>query len=917
MNGIVESNSVIFAGPFLGEFGWELSHWAPHVRWLRKQYSGKQLIVASYPGRQSLYHQFVDDFWALPDWFVDTHYDCDCFEALCGSRIQAKLMDYYKNQLAKFFLPQNVIWTKPPRGFNKILREMNHVHFDKLTPSVTGDTIATKIIQEHKNKPIVIIFARAMQRETFLNIQTNQINFCEDFKEALPSNNWPRSHWEDLFDMLYKQYSKQITFVIGGTKGGNCLLNVSKTYRDVIDLTQYDSNRSLDITIAMLNKALCSISSQSGPTHLSVQCGCPSFIYGHEQQRCAIDDNPLGTDVVFLETKIGMYNDLPEVFYKDAAIYIKQLLGEKLGRETFDTGNGELEHMDELVRTGKMKVIDPEVFYKDAAIDNELKANEFMNTKGEVFIYSPESYSEKSEDWIKNITSEQTLLDKYADPWHQGYINRWKNWFANIEINGRILDIGFQNGNTLYQFSQKYPNIKIDALDFNPGLLNAIPFYKKLMPNLDDIWIGECQSINKPDKYYDYISALDFFEHLPENIYFKTIQECYRLLKNGGHIFVYVGKSGATAHINERPDEQVIKDMQYYGFEKIQNIQGMFVFRKQNKNMENKPVRFAKPKKTIKKIGMVGVFDVNGSTNRPLGQAFVNDNRDVDVFNYRTVANEIGHDAMNKEIVKFAMNYDMIVFCKCNGVTAATIKECSQYAITVWYMMDALVHLQSDANYYDMAKAADINIVTTKAVHDELTNIHNLKNVYHVLQGVSPKEFHPISEKIEKQYDVVFIGQRTKKRDKYIDIISKSGFTVKAHGPGYGDEVYGNDFNIACAKGRILLAINNTEPGLDGFSDRILRYMATGGCVLTEYSKGLEQYFSPSHLFWFKTEERLILALQDAMLNEAITQSVAQRGYQHVIDNYTWDKVVEQIFQIVEKMEKDHDKNRKTDNLRI
>lgn len=851
----LESNSVVFAGPFMGEFGWELSHWAPHVRWLRAQYKGKKLIVASYPGRQPLYYDSVDEFWQLPEDFVSKKYDCDCFEALSKDGHYAKLIEYFRTELKSKYKPENVIWTKTPRGFNKVLRQCNHVIFKKLEPSDYAEQSTRKLIENYGNKPVVILFAREVSRKMFLDINHNRPAYVEDIPQGLPTRNWPRSHWEDMFEMLYARYSKKITFAIGGTKGGNCLLNIAGKHNDVIDLTNLDISESLDITIAFLNQALCSISSQSGPSHVSVQCGCPSFIYGHEQQRHAIDDNPLHTDVAFFETQLGLYNDPPDIVFKEASIYINALMVEKAAK-TLDVNTG----------------------------------NEFINAKGETFVYSPETYADGLEPWLKNIESETVLLEKYESSWYQNYINRWKHWFAGIFLpEGRLLDIGFQDGKTLYQLSQKYPELKIDSLDFNPGLSKAIPFFKKLMSNLDNIWIGDCQKVNKPDGHYDYIHCLDFFEHLPHDVYLKTIQECHRLLKTDGVMYVYTGKTDANAHIHLISNESVISDMESNGFEFVQNISDMLVFQREILTV-----------KKIRKIGMVGVFDNPNSSNIPFGKAFVNAGFKVDVFNYRTIARQVGIAQMNLEIVKFAASYDLIIFCKGNSITPETIAACSRITRTLWYMMDSKQHLEMDTTYFGMARAAHFNVVTTKDVSDALTAA-GVSNVHTIVQGVDPKQFHPV-EGVEKKYDVVFIGQRTSKRDVIIGSLLDAGITVACYGPGWADTAYGEDFNNACAKGRILLAINNTDPDQDSFSDRVLRYMATGGFVVTEYSKGLEKYFTDEiELSWPHPGHDLSDHIKKFLGNPEAMKRIANAGHAHVLKNYTWAKVAENIMNIVQE----------------
>ena len=298
MQNEIKSNSIVFAGPFMGEFGWELSHWAPHVRWLRNQYQGKQIIVSSYSGRQPLYQGVANEFWPLPDWFVSKKYDCDCFEALSQDNHYEKLVTFYGDELGRRFAGKNVLWTKTPRGFNKILRKMNQVIYQKLQASIGAEKIVDELILKNGNKPIIIFFARNINRKMFLDIVNNKNAYVEDhYPDGLPTRNWPKSYWYDLFKAIYNRFGKQFTIAIGGTKDGNCLLEAAQIYDDVIDLTEFDVNQSLDITIAMLNRAFLSISSQGGPTHLSVQCGCKSFIYGHEEERHTQTDNPLQTAI--------------------------------------------------------------------------------------------------------------------------------------------------------------------------------------------------------------------------------------------------------------------------------------------------------------------------------------------------------------------------------------------------------------------------------------------------------------------------------------------------------------------------------------------------------------------------------------------------------------------------------------------
>jgi len=357
--------------------------------------------------------------------------------------------------------------------------------------------------------------------------------------------------------------------------------------------------------------------------------------------------------------------------------------------------------------------------------------------------------------------------------------------------------------------------------------------------------------------------------------------------------------------------------MGLHGFRFVEEISDLLVFEKKfidelesldsYKKVISAPHPGPFPNKTceIKKIGFVGVFDNPDSTNIPFATAFQKAGYHVEVFNYRTVASEIGIGAMNNELVKFADTFDLIIICKGNGITPETINSCSLKTKVCFYMMDALSHLDSDPTYYDMARSSSLSIVVAGEVAEALIT-NGVNNVHHILQGIDPFQFRPIANK--KDCNIVFIGQCTEKRKKILDdmvasLSNTKGFSIRAYGKGFNKEVYGDEFNRACSGGDILLAINNTNSDQDSFSDRILRYMATGGCVVTEYSKGLEKYFvNGKHLAWPVGDETLTSVIQRLLKHPKMMEQMAKNGYEHVLENHTWDKVAKQIIEIAEKL---------------
>lgn len=850
----LKSNLLVFAGPFLGEFGWELSHWVPHVRWLkRKHYAANHVIVASYPGRQALYYGIVDEFWPLPDWFTEKKYDCDCFEALCPHEDYARILkhfrDLYKNQFSE------IIETRTPRGFNKVIRENNQVLFEKLKSSKTADETCQAMIEQYGNKPTILIFAREVYRKMFLDIKLNRPVSCDVLKTPLPSRNWPQSHWIKLFDMLYNKYKDQVTFAIDGTAGGNCLLEKAQV-DDVINLCEANS---LDTTIAFLNHAMLSISSQGGSTHLALQCGCPSFIYGHEEKRHAVDDNPLKTEVTFFATDINHYADSPQALYRDICIAIDELLE----RKTVTSDQWP-------VINEKKSEMDDNLVYWDQRYKIMAKENVVGHRA-----WTDEQYKTELNIWSSKL---QPFLNYIKVNRELGTVNR----------EPKVLDFGCGIGRfmpLLSKHSDKY---------FGCDILEApIREARKIIIDIQRLAVINKHQIPFDNTNFDLIFSCVVLQHvIDQNLLNHYINQFYERLNSHGHVLIVENISSAPSnnYLAFRSREKYIEMFKTGGFELIKAD----IF--ESSNEPHAILLFGKKQKEIKKVGIVGVFDVSGSTSIPFGRVFEKLGCEVKELNYRTIAASEGMGQLEFAIIATSLEMDMMIFSKCNGISDKIIEEASNNCITVFHMVDAISHLQGP-EYYRKAQACHFSIVTTRAMKDALEVGGVTKPIYHIIQGIDPEEFYPVIA--DKKYDVVFIGTQSEKRDRILSKLIDWKYSVKAYGHGYDRVVKGEVFNRACCEGRICLAINNTDANIDSFSDRMLRYMATKSCVLAEYSEGLEHYFeNGEHLVWFRETDDVRQVIYILLKIENRRKRIAQSGYEKVIEQYTWDKVTKEIIQI-------------------
>ncbi len=252
----------------IGELGWLLQRGVSRLRYLKfHKYQDRKFIIFMNPA----FHVFVQDFIYvtidLPEWFYELNLEKDCYESplpdsppgsLTPPDVYARLIEYFR----QFYNKDKAIELWPPRGCNPIIDKRVQIF-----TRYTSDTL------EQTDKPIISVFPRHRKRASNRNV--------------------PSFVWKELVDKLVEDF----IVVLGGTPDGACLTDYD--HPNVINLIRYDGSDKMERIIHYLNNSVCSISSQSGLTHVSLLSGCPTYIIGHEKRRHAEDENRLGVPVSF------------------------------------------------------------------------------------------------------------------------------------------------------------------------------------------------------------------------------------------------------------------------------------------------------------------------------------------------------------------------------------------------------------------------------------------------------------------------------------------------------------------------------------------------------------------------------------------------------------------------------------------
>jgi hypothetical protein len=209
-------SQILFAGPWVGEFGWELMHWQGFLRKLAPRY--RKVIVSCRAGQEALYADFAHEFV-----LHDVRGTADC------------------NRLLKVDNPEELsrVLSLVPKGAD-LLRPLGaqpherqrFVKFGKARPELATD---------------VLIHPRGRGHGT--------------------DRNWSRENWERLLERLAPL----------GLRVG-CIGLTGATQELAGDFAEF-RDRPLADTCDLMASTRLVVGPSSGPMHLASLCGTPHLVW--------------------------------------------------------------------------------------------------------------------------------------------------------------------------------------------------------------------------------------------------------------------------------------------------------------------------------------------------------------------------------------------------------------------------------------------------------------------------------------------------------------------------------------------------------------------------------------------------------------------------------------------------------------
>ena len=252
------SDKVLIAGPWLGEFGWELFAWHGYIRALAEEFD--ETICITRKNSKNLYTDFADKVLeydsnvGVPDMFFMPNVQINGI--LLNSILKENNIDISDKNVT--WLPARKIGQPPMTHFSEAFT------FGNL-----------------KIKPKYVIFGNKSGKYDYI--------FHIRRRPLREEDNWDMEKWSKLLELLVKNGEKVACI---GTK------NASGHIEGTTDLR----NMPMSDTIEALSGARCCFGSSSGPMHLASLCGTPhvvwSIMYNHV--RYTKNWNPHETPVLFL-----------------------------------------------------------------------------------------------------------------------------------------------------------------------------------------------------------------------------------------------------------------------------------------------------------------------------------------------------------------------------------------------------------------------------------------------------------------------------------------------------------------------------------------------------------------------------------------------------------------------------------------
>jgi len=246
----LNNGKTLLAGPWVGEFGWELFCWQGYIRNISQNYN--KVIVISRKGHDFLYQDFCDEF-------------------------------------IEFNPPKNSIvdsWRCSNIDKNEIKKIISRIPHDD---SIYDFNIGFTLFADGKHNA-----SNNFKNQKFIKYKSNTI--YKEFDILIhPRNrkvggvrNWGKEKWQDLVNRLKDEYKI-------------AMIGSNETYN--LENVEDFRNIKIEDTVSLMNRTKLVVGPSSGPMHLASLSGAPHLVWSTSHNKIRYKNlwNPFNTEIYFYD----------------------------------------------------------------------------------------------------------------------------------------------------------------------------------------------------------------------------------------------------------------------------------------------------------------------------------------------------------------------------------------------------------------------------------------------------------------------------------------------------------------------------------------------------------------------------------------------------------------------------------------
>lgn len=268
---------MIYCGPHVGEVGWEVLRFAPHVLYLKRYNPTIPIIVAARAARKDLYHGISDYFVPVDDLITDDSHQ-DCFWCKSFGQPQIDIINW---NVRKKFPAADITYVEPPmlKGTayaNKNWKADQRSYGFKPRPS--NDKFLLETILEGDKRPLIVLAPR--------------------YRKGI-ARNW--SDWGNLYNLVWNKYNKSHNIVAVGKYPDM----ISDPWNRVKDINLYDHPDDctiMGLTMSAIRYSTVVVGQQSGIPNLARMMNANRIVeWGNQRQLHTVTYNPLRVPIDFVD----------------------------------------------------------------------------------------------------------------------------------------------------------------------------------------------------------------------------------------------------------------------------------------------------------------------------------------------------------------------------------------------------------------------------------------------------------------------------------------------------------------------------------------------------------------------------------------------------------------------------------------